>query len=286
MEMQRGTITVLDYSTGEIQIEVIHGLSAEARKRGKYRLGEGITGQVVATERPVIVPIISEDPRFLNRTRSRGALQKKETSFLCVPIKAGSKLLGALSVDKQFEGEEKLKEDLRFLMVVAALVAQTVHDLLLMQEEKKKLEEENIRLKEKLREKYDFLNIVGKSKKMEEVFEMIERVAKSDATVLLRGESGTGKELVANVIHYDSPRANKAFIKISCAALPENLMESELFGYEKGAFTGAYTTKKGQFELAQGGTVFLIVFVMRKRLWKHLKPAEVIDLKQPSNYPL
>ncbi len=92
---------------------------------------------------------------------------------------------------------------------------------------------------------------------MEEVFEMIERVAKSDATVLLRGESGTGKELVANVIHYDSPRANKAFIKISCAALPENLIESELFGYEKGAFTGAYTTKKGQFELAQGGTIFL-----------------------------
>ncbi len=257
MGMKRGTITVLDYATGEIQIEVAHGLSAEARRRGRYRLGEGITGEVVATGRPIVAPIISQDPRFLNRTRTRGVLQKRETSFLCVPIKANNALLGALSVDKRFEGEERLNEDLRFLTVVAALLAQRVHSLLLVQEEKRRLEEENIRLKEKLRERYDFLNIVGKSKKMQDVFEMIARVAKSDATVLLRGESGTGKELVANAIHYNSPRANGPFIKINCAALPENLMESEFFGHEKGAFTGAYTTKKGQFELAQAGTIFL-----------------------------
>lgn len=257
MGMQKGTITVLNYTTGEIQIEVAHGLSAEARRRGKYKLGEGITGQVVATGRPIVVPIISEDPRFLNRTRTRGILQKKETSFFCVPIKVGNTLLGALSVDKRFEGQKGLNEDLRFLTVVAALVAQTVYGLLLVQEEKRRLEEENIRLKEKLRRRYNFSNIIGKSKKMQEVFEMIARVAKSDATVLLRGESGTGKELVANAIHYHSQRANGPFIKISCAALPENLMESELFGHEKGAFTGAYSTKRGQFELAQGGTIFL-----------------------------
>jgi len=156
MGMKRGTITVLDYATGEIQIEVAHGLSAEARRRGRYRLGEGITGEVVATGRPIVAPIISQDPRFLNRTRTRGVLQKRETSFLCVPIKANNALLGALSVDKRFDGEERLNEDLRFLTVVAALLAQRVHSLLLVQEEKRRLEEENIRLKEKLRERYDF----------------------------------------------------------------------------------------------------------------------------------
>ncbi|HDD44512.1 MAG TPA: nif-specific transcriptional activator NifA [Candidatus Desulfofervidus auxilii] len=259
MNIRRGAISIFDPQTAEIHIEVAYGLSAEARRRGRYRLGEGITGEVVATGRPIVVPIISQEPRFLNRTLSRSETEKKQTSFFCVPIKASEQVLGTLSIDKKFEGENTLEEDLKFLTVVAALVAQTVRNLLLFEAEKKRLEEENIKLKEKLQEKFKFSSniIVGRSKVMEDVFRLIYQAAKSDATVLIRGESGTGKELVANAIHYNSTRASGPFIKINCAALPETLIESELFGHEKGAFSGAYTTKKGQFELADGGTIFL-----------------------------
>jgi len=123
--------------------------------------------------------------------------------------------------------------------------------------EKQGLVEENIHLREELKQRYDFSNIIGNSNPMREVYERIIQVARVNTTVLVRGESGTGKELIAHAIHYNSLRANKPFIRVSCAALPETLIESELFGYEKGAFTGAETRKKGRFELAQGGTLFL-----------------------------
>jgi len=259
MGIHRGAIAIFDTDTAEIHIEVAYGLSPEAKRRGRYRLGEGITGEVVARGKPMVVPIISQEPKFLNRTRSRSEAEKKHTSFFCVPIKVGERLLGTLSVDKRFEGEHSLEEDLKFLTVVATLIAQTVHSLLAFEAERKRLEEENIKLKEKLQEKFDFSSdtIVGRSKEMKEVFHLIAQAAKSDATVLIRGESGTGKELVANAIHYNSERAKGPFIKINCASLTETLIESELFGHEKGAFSGAYTTKKGQFELANGGTIFL-----------------------------
>ena len=119
------------------------------------------------------------------------------------------------------------------------------------------LEDENIYLKEKIEERYEFSGIIGKSDKMKDIFEKIEIIAPTDTTVLITGESGTGKELVANAIHYNSPRKNEAFIKVSCAALPETLLEAELFGHERGAFTGALKQKKGRFELAHKGTLFL-----------------------------
>lgn len=121
----------------------------------------------------------------------------------------------------------------------------------------KDIEDENVYLKEKIEEKYDFSGIIGRSEKMQDVFEKIKIIAPTDTTVLINGESGTGKELVANAIHYNSPRKNEAFIKVSCAALPETLLEAELFGHERGAFTGALKQKKGRFELAHKGTLFL-----------------------------
>jgi len=123
--------------------------------------------------------------------------------------------------------------------------------------EKKELARENIDLKGKLREKYSLDNIIGQSEVMVKVYQMVEKVAPRDATVLIRGESGTGKELIAQAIHQQSLRANAAFIAVNCAALPETLLESELFGHEKGAFTGAEKQKRGRFELADGGTIFL-----------------------------
>ncbi len=257
LDMRRGTITIFNPRTKEIQIEVAHGLTAEARRRGRYRLGEGITGQVVATGQPIIVPHIKDDPRFLNRTRSRGKLEKEHVSFICVPIKTGAKVLGTLSVDRLFADHISLEEDVRFLTIIAGLIAQTVANLQAIQEERERLLEENRRLKLELKGRYSLDNFVALSSRMREVLEMIERVAQSTATVLLRGESGTGKSLIARLIHYNSPRAQGPFVTVACTALPENLIESELFGYERGAFTGALSRKPGLFEQARGGTIFL-----------------------------
>lgn len=253
--MERGTITILNPETDEIKIEVAHGLSAEARRRGRYKLGEGVTGRVVATGEPMVVPRVSQEPLFLNRTRSRGR-EKDELSFLCVPIKINQQTIGALSVDRRFQ-DLNLERDLRLLTIIASIIAQAGNNLLLLDREKEKLRDENLQLKGALQERYRVGNIIGNSSRMRQVFEMIHRVAKSNATILIRGESGTGKELVANAIHYNSPRAAKPFIKVNLAALPETLVESELFGHERGAFTGALQRKQGRFELAQGGTIFL-----------------------------
>jgi len=255
--MKRCTITLLNPRTGELLIEAAYGLTEAEKKRGKYKIGEGITGRVVQTGRSAVVPKIGEDPLFLNKTRSRKDLDKKDISFICVPIKIGKEIIGALSADKVFDPQIPLEEDVRFLSIAASIIGQSVKMQQLIQAEKDKLIEENKTLRQELTEKYSFKNIVGKSNRMKEVYEMIARVAKSDATVLVRGESGTGKELVAHAIHYNSLRTKRPFVKVKMAALPENLVESELFGYERGAFTGAFDRKIGRFEMAEGGTLFL-----------------------------
>ncbi len=255
--MINGTVSIINPATAQLEIEVAHGLSAEARKRGKYKLGEGITGRVVAGGSPIVVPRISEEPLFLNRTRSRGNIKEKMLSFICVPIKHGRQTIGALSIDREYKKNMDFEKDLRFLAVLSGLIAQTVIRIRAFNEEKRRLERENIRLKIELSGKYQIGNIVSGSSRMQEVFEMISRVADSNATVLLRGESGTGKTLVAKSIHFSSKRAKRSFVAVNCSALPETLLESELFGYEKGAFTGANSAKKGRFELAEGGTLFL-----------------------------
>ncbi len=257
MKLQRGTITLVDPRTETLSIEMAHGLSEKARKRGTYRIGEGITGKVVATGKTEIVPDVSKDPRFLDRTKARGDTRKIKRSFLCVPIKLGSEVLGALSVDKRLIPGAEFHEDLRLLNIVASIIAQALGLQEMLKEDRERLLRENIHLRHELRNRYEYQNIVTRSRRMKEVLEMIEQVSNSNATVLIRGESGTGKELIAHAIHYNSPRASKAFVTVNCAALPEQLLESELFGHEKGAFTGATQRKEGRFEWANGGTLFL-----------------------------
>jgi Nif-specific regulatory protein len=255
--MNRGTITLLKSQTGELEIRAAHGMTEEEVKRGRYLVGEGITGKVVETGEPVAVPQIEKEPLFLNRTRSRDHLKKGDISFICVPIKNGPNILGALSVDRLFSEEIGLDEDIRLLSIISSMIAQGLKIHQMVEDEKRQLLDENITLKEKLRERYRLYNIVGTSNKMSEVFQMIERIANTDVTVLIRGESGTGKELVANAIHFNSSRTPKPFLKLNCAALPDTLVESELFGHEKGAFTGATEQRIGRFERADGGTLFL-----------------------------
>ena len=258
-KMDNGTVTIINPATGELEIEVAHGITAEAKRRGRYKLGEGITGKVVATGEPIIVPQIGEEPLFLNRTRTRGDERKKKSSFLCVPILAAQQSIGALSIDREYaEGFGLQSEnDLRFLTVVSGLISETVQRIQRVNEEKEALRQENSKLRRELSAKNRIEEIIGNSSRMQEVFDMVHRVADSNATVLLRGESGTGKTLVAKALHHNSSRAGGPFVVVNCSALPETLLESELFGHEKGAFTGATEAKKGRFELAEGGTLFL-----------------------------
>jgi Nif-specific regulatory protein len=255
--MHRGTITLLDPITGELEIKAAHGMTVEEVRRGKYLVGEGITGKVAETGEPAVVPQIGKEPLFLNRTRSRDPVKKSDISFICVPIKMGSSVYGTLSVDRLFSEDIAFEEDVRLLSIVASMIAQGLKIQQMVQDEKEQLLNENITLKEKLKERYSLYNIVGTSHKMTEVFQMIERIARTNVTVLILGESGTGKELVANAIHFISSRATRPFLKLNCAALPDTLIESELFGHEKGAFTGATEQRRGRFERADGGTLFL-----------------------------
>ncbi|MDA8419322.1 MAG: sigma 54-interacting transcriptional regulator [Desulfobacteraceae bacterium] len=255
--LQNGAVTLINPKSGQLEIEVAHTMSAEARKRGVYDIGEGITGRVVATGSPIIVPQVSKEPLFLNRTRTRSNLTGKPISFLCVPIKHGKGTIGSLSVDCEYKEGANYEEKIRFLTIVSGLFAQTATRIQAFNQEKEQLLNENNQLRKQLSDKYRIDTIVSNSSRMQEVLEMTTRVADSNATVLLRGESGTGKTMVAKAIHFNSKRAPKPFIAVNCSALPETLLESELFGHEKGAFTGASSLKKGRFEAAEGGTLFL-----------------------------
>jgi Nif-specific regulatory protein len=255
--MSRGTITLLSPDGKELMIEVAHNVSPRA-KSVKYRMGEGVTGRVVQTGKPAIVPKVSQEPMFLDRIHNRRKLlSKDEISFICVPISIGSTVVGALSADRVFDATASLEEDLRLLTIVASMIANDVNRRRLAASERQALEAENERLRSQLEDQFRPENIIGNSGSMREVYRAIHQVAASDTTVLIRGESGTGKELVAHAVHYSSPRARGPFIKVNCAALSENLLESELFGHEKGAFTGAIAMRRGRLEESEGGTLFL-----------------------------
>ncbi len=256
MGMERGTLTLLDDQTQELAIEVAHGLDQKAIHRGRYRVGEGITGKVVETGEPIVVPNVGDNPLFLNRTKARD-ISRGNIAFICVPIKVDDKTVGVLSADRLFQQNISFEEDVRLLTMISSIIAQAVRVHQQFKRERQRLESENSLFKEELKKKFHPTNIIGESKRMADVYASIQLVSQTQATVMLRGESGTGKELVAHAIHYNSDRSDKPFIKISCAALPETLLESELFGHEKGAFTGATANKPGRFEMANGGTLFL-----------------------------
>ena len=257
VKLERGAITLLDPESETINIKVAHGVSNESVRQVTYKVGEGITGLVVQTGKEVVVPDISKDPRFLAKTGQRKRAKGQKIAFYCVPIKLEGKTIGAISVDRKVRPADDFESHVRLLEVLATMVAQAVKLNKLVQSDRRELRDENERLLRELKTKFNIHNMVGTSSAMLEVYRLIEQVTNSNATVLIRGESGTGKDLVAHAIHYNSLRSSKPFIKINCTALPETLLESELFGHEKGSFTGASERKLGRFELAAGGTLFL-----------------------------
>ena len=249
-------IALREGDAGDLSVAAATGMNWQAAQRARYRVGEGIIGRVVETARPVVVPKASQEPLFLNRT---GVLRASggDTSFICVPICAAGTCVGAVGLARDHRPDADMERLLAFLGVVASLLGYAVRVHALQQAERQQLVAENAQLREELRERYDFRNIVGSSRPMQGLYAQVMQVARSQTTVLIRGESGTGKELIAHAIHYHSARASKPFVKVNCGALPEGLVESELFGHEAGAFTDARSARKGRFELANGGTLFL-----------------------------
>ena len=212
---------------------------------------------MVESGKPVVVPRVSHEPLFLNRTGVFKAPGKHELTFICVPIAIDNRTVGALGVTLPYEADSSYDREVKFFGIVASMIGQAVRVHRLIEVERQRLMQENMQLRQELKERYDFRNIIGNSRPMQAVYEQVGQVGSANTTVLIRGESGTGKELIAQAIHYNSQRASKPFVKVSCAALPDTLIESELFGHEAGAFTDARAQKKGRFELADGGTLFL-----------------------------
>ena len=252
--LSRGTLTLRRPDTDSFVIEASRGLSPKEKKRGQYKLGEGITGRVARSGKPTLVKDISKEPNFLDLTKAR---RMTKVAFLCAPIVHQRRVIGTISIDRPIADEEELGRDLIFLKLVADMLAEGVAVIREQIEERESLIAENRRLRRQLGDQYKPGNIIGNCSSMRLVYEQMAQVAGSSATVLIRGESGTGKELVARAIHFSSQRRNSPFICINCAALPENLIESELFGHERGSFTGATQQRKGRFEQANGGTLFL-----------------------------
>lgn len=256
LSMKRATVTLYDPETGQLSINASYGLSIEEKQRGVYRLDEGVTGRIFQTGEPYYVPDISKEPLFLDKTGSR-KIQRGLTSFIGVPIILHGQPIGVLNVDRIFGDDVAAEEDIDFLKIVATLIGQFISLNEKIMEREAVLKRENTSLKYQISKKSKGLYIVGQSSAMVEVQRQLEKVAPTKATVLLLGESGVGKTLIARIIHELSDRSGHPFIKVNCASIPENLLESELFGYEKGAFTGASGTRQGRFEEADGGTIFL-----------------------------
>jgi Nif-specific regulatory protein len=255
--MVRGTLVLLDKTVNRLKIAAAHGLSAAERARGEYAIGEGVTGHVVETGVPEVIPDVSQDTRFLNRTATRKIDAAHPIAFICVPIKVDEEVVGALSIDRPFAVGSMLDKDLRILLIVASIISQVLKINRMIHLEKDEILVRDERALEELRRRYRLENLVGQSRSIERVLSTAATAAKSRATILITGDTGTGKELVANVVHYNSNRASGPLIKVNCGALPETLLESELFGHVKGAFTGAIESRKGRFEMADGGTLFL-----------------------------
>ncbi len=258
LRMKRGTLVLLDKVTNDLKIVAAHGLSGREKKRGRYKMGEGVTGRVVQTGQPVAIADVRKDASFLNRTGARAEEKVRgQVSFVCLPLRVDSEVVGAISVDRDFVDEETLAKDQRLLQIIASLVSQAIKINRMVMVEREQLLAENLRLRKDLRSRYKLGNIVAASGAMQDVVSTAATVAKSNATVLIRGETGTGKELIASVLHYNSHRANGPFVKVNCGGLPDSLLETELFGHVRGAFTGAVEERKGRFELAHKGTIFL-----------------------------
>jgi Nif-specific regulatory protein len=263
LDMRNALIALLG-ENGSAEVVVGAGWSTSAAKRYFERLPERAIGRIVVTQMPLVVPDMKEDALFENWDFSEWGPGDTDLAFVGVPIKDRGRVIGTLTIDRERTRDSylRLDEDVRFLVMVANLMGQTVRLHRLVANDRERLIDAQHRLQKAVEwAAHDSHapadGIVGQSKALRAVLEKVRVVARGHSTVLLRGESGTGKQLFAKALHDLSPRRARPFVSLNCAALAESVLESELFGHEKGAFTGAAGMRKGRFELADGGTLFL-----------------------------
>jgi len=263
LDMRHGVV-VLRGDDGVLELAAVTGMSLGMARGGALKYPLAAAEKVIASGMPMVVPDARDDPLLADFVSDEG-IEDEGPSFLCVPVKTTDRAFGALSVERAWSGgaPQILRHDLRLLTMAGTLIGQTVNLHRKVAADREQLMADNARL---LKQMSDIRplppirgldDVIGTSQAMAQVAAQVRQAAPTKATVLLRGESGTGKELVARAIHTLSPRAAKAFVKVNCAALSESVLESELFGHEKGAFTGAISDRKGRFELASGGSLFL-----------------------------
>ncbi|MEW5838081.1 MAG: sigma 54-interacting transcriptional regulator [Pseudomonadota bacterium] len=255
--LNRGRVVLPD-EQGGMRIQYAYGLTEDERQRGQYALGEGVTGRVMRSGQIAVIQNIDDEPIYLTRAVERATLPQETVSFLAVPILHDNTPMGVLGAHRLRQRKRAFSRDITLLRILATLIAQILRLNALIEEKTARLADENRALKQALEEHSEGAHgILGDSPALKHALRQALHVAPTVATVLLTGESGTGKERFARMVHLDSQRCDGPFMAINCAAIPENLLESELFGHEKGAFTGAVATKKGVVELASGGTLFL-----------------------------
>lgn len=256
--MSHGTVMLLSTDDKELIVEAVSPSEAAASsKSARYRPGEGITGKVLQTGVARVVPCVSVEPEFRNRVHTHRIKSTDEVSFICVPIILDSDVIGTLSVDMPYNEALTLEKEKWLLSIVSSMVAYDAKNRRMAKLQQQSLQQENLRLRHALEDQLRPEKMIGNSSSMRSVYARINQVAEADTTVLVTGESGCGKELVAAAIHYASHRVKEPFVKINCSALNEQLLESELFGHEKGSFTGASVKRIGRIEEAEGGTLFL-----------------------------
>ena len=289
--LNRGRVLLWDAGAESLRVRHWYGLTADEASRGAFARGEGVCGSVMATGLPRIVQDIDAEPDFLCRTVERHRLPKETVSFLAVPLREGDRVCGVLAAHRLRMRRRGLNDDLELLQTVGTLLGQVIRVNEELRRRTARLEAENRDLRERLGHQLPNFGILGDAPALREAVAQAHRVAAGDLTVLLLGESGTGKELFARAIHDASPRARRPFVKVNCAAVPEALFESEFFGHERGAFTGAVAAQPGRFEQADGGTLFLdevgeLPLAMQAKLLRVLQDRVVVRVGSRRELPL
>ena len=285
--LNRGRIVLADRVAGNAPVSgTVHyayGLTRAEMARGQYAAGEGITGRVLASGGAMIIQDIDAEPAFLARMVERKNLPPETVAFLAVPIAEERRVIGVLGCHRIRSRVRPLADDLAMLRILATIAGQILQLSSAIEKRTATLEARNRLLERSVAHESDRFGIIGDAPLLQTAFMQCERVASTSATVLLLGESGTGKELFARALHKLSARRDQPFVKVNCAAIPESLFESELFGHERGAFTGAHDARAGWFERADGGTIFLdevgeVPIAAQAKLLRALQESVVVRL--------
>ncbi len=284
--LNRGRIVLADGDGSGPAASTIHhayGLTKEETARGRYGPGEGVTGRVLGTGQPAIVQDVDAEPAFLFRAVPRSRLPPETVAFIALPIEVDRRVIGVLACHRIRMRNRQLGDDVAILRILATLAGQMLQLQRYVAATTRGLQERNAQLTSALQSAAARYGIIGTAPPLLRALGELERVSSATASVLLLGESGTGKELFARALHLSSPRRDAPFIKVNCAAIPEALFESELFGHERGAFTGAHGERAGWFELADGGTIFLdeigeLPLALQTKLLRTLQEGTILRL--------